>query len=479
MNFGILLPEIIVVGTALLILLVDAFQEERKSSEVLFGISIAGLLVALWSLTANPWLNSLPKESAYELSGMVAVDGLSGFFRAVLLLGALLVAFVSYDYNRKNGIEIGSFFSLLLFATAGGMFLAVAGDMVTFYVGLELLSITSYILVGTLRKDPRSNEAALKYFLNGAVASSVLLFGFSLLYGLTGQTGIGAVATELSTVGMNPLTATAVFLVLAGLAFKVAAVPFHLWAPDTYEGAATPITAFLSVVSKGATFAAILRVFYITLVEARVEWSLAFAVLAVLSMTIGNISALRQKNIKRMLAYSSIAHAGYILAGLAVATATGFSSVMFYVLAYTFMNMAAFAVVIAVSIQRDSEDVAAFTGLVRSAPWLAVIFLLALVSLIGMPPFAGFWAKLYIFRATIQGGLTWLAIAIALNSAISIGYYYNVVRVMFVREEKEPTKLQVGSALQIGLALAAIGFLALGLAPDTFLRWVSLAALVQ
>ena len=473
----------IVVGLGLLLLLVEAFRDEKQGNDhVVLGITIVGLLAALWSLTVNPWQPEYaPQQTHYLLAGTIAIDGLGSFFRAVLLLTALLVALASLEYVKKRDIEVGSFYSLMLFATAGAMFMVIAGDMLTFYMGLELLSITSYILVGTFRRSYESSEASLKYLLNGAVASSVLLFGLSLIYGLTGSTSMEQIAARLFEIGATPLSLTAVLLVLSGLAFKISAVPFHFWTPDVYHGAPTPITAFLSVASKGASFAAILRIFYIAFGAIQAEWSLAFTVLSILSMTIGNIAALRQRNVKRMLAYSSVAHAGYILAGLAVASATGFSSVMFYILTYAFMNMAAFAAVIAVANQRDSEELDAFKGLIHQAPWLAIVFLLALLSLIGIPPFAGFWAKLYLFRATVQAGLFWLAVAIALNSAISIGYYYNVVKTMFVSEA--PTagqpKFAVGSALQIGLALAAIGVLALGLAPDAFLRWATLAALVH
>lgn len=476
MNFSLILPEIVLAVTGLVLLLMEAFLPDERTDRVsvIAGAAVVGAVVAFWSLWRTP-------VGAEGLGGMIWSDSFGLFFRAALLAVLIMVVLTSIEYVARQRIPAGEFYALLSFATMGGMLVAVSADLVSFYVALETLSISSYVLSGLMRHDPRSNEAALKFFLNGVMASAILLFGFSIFYGLTGSTNLREIAAGLSQAGMSGLALAGIVLVAAGLGFKLAVAPFHLWVPDTYEGAPTPVTAFLSVGSEGAAVAGILRLFFIGLSPLQQDWSGLLAVLALLTMTLGNVAALHQRNIKRLLAYSSISQAGYILAGIATGSDLGFSAAMFYVLAYAFMNAGAFAVVIALANQGGGENVEDMAGLARREPVLAFLMFLFLISLLGIPPLAGFWAKFYVFRAAVSGGFAWLAVAVALNSAISVGYYYAIVRSMYVvppAPANEGRGVTAGIPMQIGMALAAAGVLVLGLWPDTFLSWVTTAATI-
>ena len=473
-NLMYIMPEIVLVAVGIVVLLVDAFTGREAGRRAVAYVALVGALAAFASLRLAP-LSAQP-----SMNGMFVPDGFTFFFRSVILGAVTVVILLSIEYVEKQQMAAGAFYAVLLFAATGALFMVGAGNVITFYIGLETLTIPSYVLAGMMR-DERSNEAGIKYCLNGAMASAVLLYGFSLLYGATGTTDLVGMADALRTSALGPLQVSGLLMVMTGLGFKISAVPFHLWAPDTYQGAPTPVTAFLSVVSKGASFAAILRIFFVGLAPLQADWSLLFGILSVLTMTIGNISALWQTNLKRLLAYSSIAHAGYMMAGLAAGNGTGMSAVMFYVFAYAFMNLGAFATVIAIGNNGDGEEVASLNGLVRRSPWLAVAMLLFMLSLIGIPFFPGFWGKLYLFRATIEGGLTWLAIAIAVNSAISVWYYYGVIRAMFVEqgEELAAKPFHATWGVRLGLLITAAGVLVLGLMPNDFLQWVSVAALLQ
>lgn len=476
-NFNTILPEIILSAVALVLLLLEVLisPDRRDRVSTIGTLAVVGAMVAIGSL----WRTEVVADG---MGGLIWSDSFGFFFRAVLLTVLLIVTLLSVEYVGRKNIPAGEFFALLFFATVGGMFMAVSRDLIIFYVGLELLSISSYVLAGLLRSDDRSLEAALKYFLNGAMASAILLFGFSIFYGLTGTTDLMEMATGLSGTGMSWLAVAGLVMVTAGLGFKLAVVPFHLWVPDTYEGAPTPVSAFLSVGSKGAALAGILRIFYIALDPLSKDWMGLLAVLALLTMTLGNVAALHQKNLKRMLAYSSIAQAGYILAGVATGTSLGLSAAMFYILAYTFMNSGAFAVVITLANQGEGETVDNLAGLARREPVLAFMMFLFIISLLGIPPLAGFWAKLFVLRATVEAGFVYLAVAVVLNSAVSVGYYYGIIKAMYVTppaEEKEHRGIMAGVATQIGIALAAAGVLVLGIGPETFLSWVNSANFIS
>ncbi|HEY8488181.1 MAG TPA: NADH-quinone oxidoreductase subunit N, partial [Thermaerobacter sp.] len=382
-----LLPEIVLAVTAMVLLLADAFAGGRdeaagpgaRDGAAAHGAGAGrrdwiGYLAVVGVVVAMILIRRDVAQPGPILGGMVASDGYAAFFKAVFLIATALVALLSIDYVAQRGIAPGEYFSLLLLATTGALFMAGAANLLTFYLGLELLSLSSYALAGLMRADPRSQEAALKYFLNGALSSGVLLFGISLLYGATGTFDLVELARQVGQVLQGaaaagaapaPLLALGVAFLLAGLAFKAGAVPFHLWLPDAYQGAPTPITAYLAVVSEGAAFAAILRVFYGGMGGAQEAWQTAFVVLAVLTMTVANVAALRQTDVKRLMAYSSIAQAGYILAAVAAASELGRTAVLYYVMAYTFMNVGAFAVITALQVHGEGRTVQDFTGLAR------------------------------------------------------------------------------------------------------------------
>lgn len=473
-NLAYILPEVFLIGAGFLLILLEAFLG-RSGRSLLALVAVLGVLGAGFALTRTP------VETEPVLGGMIRSDTFGMYFRAVLLAVLLMVYLVSVEYAGRKNMPAGEFYALLAFATSGAMLMTVAADLISFYLGLELLSISSYVLAGLLR-DERSLEASLKYFVIGAMASGILLFGFSLLFGATGTTALADIATAVTNQSGNALLTAAIIFILAGLGVKAAAAPFHLWAPDTYEGAPTPVSAFLSVASEGAAIAAMLRIFHGALHPLQSDWAQLLAVVAVISMTVGNVAALHQTNVKRMLAYSSITNIGYILAGLAVGSAAGFSAVMFYVLAYAFMNIGAFAVLMALANQGEAESLDGLRGLARREPVLAFLMLLFMLSLLGFPPLAGFFAKLFIFRAAVEGGMAWLAVVMAVNSAISVGYYYNVVKSMYVSapgDEVRERGVVAGIVMQVGLALAAAGVVVIGLMPGAFMAWTQAAALVR
>jgi NADH-quinone oxidoreductase subunit N len=484
LDFGAVWPEILLAGTGLLIVLIEPFLR-GGSGRWLGWLGVAGVLVALWATGAGAGARGV------VLGGMVVLDPTSTFFRTLFLLASLIVLLTSFDYIEARGARVGEFTALILFATTGADFMAISWDVVSLFVGLELLSVPSYVLAGFLRRDDRSNEAGLKYFLNGALASAVLLFGLSLAYGLTGQTGLGPMARGLAVALRGPLAPVAlpaVGLVLGALAFKIAAVPFHLWAPDTYEGAPTPFGGYLAAVSEAAGFAALLRVVLTGMAPLSGAFGPWLAALAVLTMTVGNVTALRQTNIKRMMGYSSVAQVGYILAGVALVTRAGVFSVLFYLLAYLFMVLGTFAIISTLGARGQGDRIVDYEGLSRRSPWLAGLLTLFFASLIGIPTTAGFMGKLNLFAAAAGGGMAWLAVVIALNSAISVGYYWSVVRAMWLRPGAAEAEEQAAGAPQpraatspamsLGLAVATAGVLVLGLAPNAFLLFAHLAAFV-
>lgn len=471
-----ILPEMMIVGLGLLLLLLEAvIPSDSRGKQVFLGaVTVVGTILALVSLNFIPSDRSGP-------GGIILNDGFGLVFRALLLVILLMVALVSLEYMREKGIPHGEFLALLAFATAGAMFMAISVDMVALYIGLELLSISSYVLAGIMVSDSRSGEASLKYFLNGALSSAVFLFGISFFFGLAGSTGFGEIARSLTPGSIDPVKATALLLVMAGLGFKLGAVPFHLWVPDTYQGAPTPVSAFLSVGSKAAALAAFVRILFEAFNPLKGSWTVFLIVLAVITMTIGNAAALHQRNVKRMLGYSSVSHVGYILAGLATGTSAGFAATLFYIMGYAFMTFGAFAVLVTMANRGLGDDFSDLQGLGRREPILAFLMLLFVFSLLGVPPLVGFWAKLFIFQATIKAGLAWLAVAVAVNSVVSIGYYYNVVRTMYVIPSPQGSSEEItgGIPLQVGLALAAAGVVVMGLFPGAFFYWTQVASLVR
>ncbi len=459
-----ILPLLILSGWGMVLLLVDLVVPKGRSA-LIGWLSMAGIVGAL-AAEATLWGLDLS-----GFGGMVVLDGMSAFIGSVGLLVALLTVWVSLNYIRDRGIERGEYYALLLFSTCGILLMAQAANLIVVFLGLELLSIPLYILAGFARPQSDSEEAAIKYFMLGAFATGFLVYGIALVYGATSTTDIARLA-EVARTGRNAtLLLVGAGLLIVGLGFKVAAVPFHMWTPDVYEGAPTPITGFMSVGAKAAGFAALLRVFLLGLHAVQADWIPVVAILSALTMILGNIVALSQTNLKRMLAYSSIAHAGYMLMGVASGNPSGLAAVMFYLLAYTFTNIGAFAVLAALA-RREGEDQTfpQYAGLGRKHPWLAAAMALFMLSLTGIPPTGGFFGKYYLFLAAVEGGLGWLAIVGVLTSVISAFFYLRVIVDMTMREPERETPNRIYPASVTALAVTALGTLILGVWPGPWLQ---------
>jgi NADH-quinone oxidoreductase subunit N len=389
-----------------------------------------------------------------------------------VLLAAGLTTLMSLDYVRELELPGAEYYSLILFATLGMMLMAAAGDLIIIFLGLETMSISIYVLAGLHRRDLKSNEAAMKYFLLGAFSTGFLLYGIALLYGATGTIKLAGLSTALSQpLGANPMLLVGIGMLLIGFGFKVAAVPFHMWTPDVYEGAPTSVTAFMAVGVKLAAFAGFLRVFVVHLAPVHAQWSPVLWVVAALTMTTGNLIAITQRNIKRMLAYSSIAHAGYILVAMTSASAIGGSSVLYYLLGYAFTNLGAFAIVIALG-RRGSpnEMIEDYRGLAGRHPMLAAAMTLLLFSLTGVPPLAGFVGKFYMFSAALNEGYVWLVVIASINSTISAYYYISVIVRMYMDEGgAEPSRLATRPALVATISIAVFATVIIGLYPQPYL----------
>lgn len=460
------LPQVIVAVAALLLLLLDLVLPSDRT-EILAALT----LLALGASAAAALYIWGASGTAY--SGMIASDNLSLFFCLVLLTGGALTVLLSWDYLKREEIGRGEFYPLVLLALAGMMLLVASNDLLMIFLALETLSLALYILVGFARDRLSSEEAALKYFLLGAFASAFLLYGIALIYGATGTTRLSSLGGFVSTIELreNYLLIGGLVLLMVGFAFKLALVPFQMWTPDVYQGAPTPVTAFMSVATKAAGFAALMRVVAYALPSLSADWMPMLAVLAILSMTVGNLAALAQRNIKRMLAYSSIAHAGYILIGIVAGNELGQSSVLFYLATYTFASVGAFAVVQALERREEGLAIGDYAGLARRAPGLSAVMALFMFSLAGFPPTAGFIAKFYVFSAAVEAGFVGLAIIGVLNSLVGVAYYVGVVVNMYMREPgKSMAPLHVTLSLVISVAIAAWGVVGFGLLPSPLLE---------
>jgi NADH-quinone oxidoreductase subunit N len=458
-DFYYILPELVITAGSLLVLIADVMLP-RGQRAALGWVTLA--VLAATALSLVPFA-STRVEVAH---GLIAVDQFALFFKIVFLLAAAITVLMSMRYLAIEGASPGEYYFLILCATLGMMIMAGGIDLVTIFIGLETMAVSFYILVGFIKPSQRSNEAAVKYFLLGAFSLGILLYGMSLMYGLSGTTNLRAMATLLGGQDRDPRLVLAVILLVAGVGFKIAAVPFHMWAPDVYEGAPTPVTAFLSVGSKAASFAMLIRIFMEGLPSMSADWRLLFWVLSIVTMTVGNVAAVTQSNIKRMLAYSSIAHAGYVLIGIVAGTTRGVTATLIYLLIYSFMQLGAFAVV--VMLRRHDvvgDELKDFSGLYLRSPFAAFAMLLFMLSLGGIPPTAGFMGKFWLFSAAIDAQYYGLAVIGVLNSAVSLYYYVRVVVFMYVKHETLGSEPVASPALNLALAIAVAATLVLGVYP--------------
>jgi NADH-quinone oxidoreductase subunit N len=473
------LPEIILIATGTLLMVLDAILRER-SPDAYGRISIVALVAAMGA-------SVLAYQSpGAAFSDMLIVDGFATFFRVLVIGVGILTVLLSFRFLRREGAETGEYHALLLFSVAGQCVMVSANELIMIFIGLEISSISSYVLAGYLRDDKRANESALKYFLLGSFATAFFLYGIALAYGMTGSTyltairaAIGGATGDASTAPAPTFIAVAAALMFVGLGFKVSAAPFQIWAPDVYQGAPTPVTAFLTTGSKAAAFAIFLRIFSTAFGPIGSGWEPLVWGSALLSMTIGNFAALTQSNIKRLLAYSSIAHAGYVLVALAARSQVGTAAAMFYLAAYAFMNIGAFAVVSHLSGKGERFlKVDDFAGLATRQPGTAALLTIFLLSLIGVPLTGGFFGKFYIFKAALDSHLVWLTVLGLLNSAVAAYYYLRILVVMYMHEPGEATaELEPLSAgLRVALAIPAVGTLFLGIFPAWVLDFAGKSA---
>ncbi len=468
-------PEISLLCFALLIVLVDLFVTGKKILQVLVAAGI--LISAIFSII----LWSIPTTQAFN--SMIAIDHFGLFFKFLILGSTLLVVMASYNYVVKFARFQGEYYALLMLSAVGLMLLVSAINFIAIYVSLELSSISLYVLVGFL-KDKQSSEAGLKYLILGAVASAILLYGMSLVFGLTGSIGLTSISEHLKQLTLNTLLDSPVLLIgmvllIAGFGFKIASVPFQMWVPDVYEGAPTPVTAYLSVASKASGFAIFARVFitaFGTPGWLHNEWSMIVAILAVLTMTVGNIIAVVQTNIKRLLGYSSIAQAGYLMVGLAAigmaerSNISATAGLVFFILSYALTNIGAFIAIIAISNKINSDNIDDYSGMIKRSPLLALGLTVCLVSLTGLPPTAGLIAKIYIFSGAVSQGLAWLVIIAVINTVISAFYYFKVVKAVWLNEPTSQEKITTSWPEWLSLAICCLFVVIIGIIPGFFIN---------
>ncbi|MBI4462371.1 MAG: NADH-quinone oxidoreductase subunit N [Acidobacteria bacterium] len=458
-------------GILLMDFLLDREHKHWNGIAALIGVVFSG--IGLWQLR---------HVSASPFKGLLQVDPFFITFGFISLAATALVILMSLRYMDVEGEHEGEYYALILFATVGMLFIAGGTDLITLFIGLELMALSFYVLAGYLRADPRSNEAAIKYFLLGAFSSGILVYGFSLLYGISGSTNINVIAEivrqrALTEQGRpDAIIFLATITIAAGMFFKVAAVPFHQWAPDVYEGAPTTITAYVSVASKAASLAMLLRLFLIPINPVRPNWEDILIVVAVLTMTVGNLAAITQENVKRLLAYSSIGHVGYILLGIVAGNRLGLMAVVVYIIVYAFMTLGAFAVVVGMR-RKDllGDQISDMAGLFFKNPAPAVLMIIFLLSLAGIPPTAGFWGKYLIFAALIESERYVLAVIAVLYVAVALYYYFRIVVSMFMAEPREPGKMTLAPGLVVSLAVTCLLTLLPGIYPEPLFRLANFA----
>jgi len=457
-NFLAILPELLLLAVGLLVLLLDPFWKDESRRLNLGWLTAGGLTLAL----ILSLFFGRPGDSTLAFGGMIRFDWLAFAFKLFVIFGAAITSLFMMDIDGVS--RRAESYLLLVAATIGMCFMASASDLVMMYLAIETTSIPLYVLAGFLLNNDKSTEAGFKYLLFGAMTSAILLYGLSLVYGFAGTTSLDKLAPAFTS--LNPVSLGVLFLLIVGLGFKVSLVPFHFWAPDTYQGAPTPVAGFLSTASKAAGFAILLRLLLIAFPQVASQWQWILAVLAVLTMTLGNLVALAQKNIKRLLAYSSIAHAGYAMIGLVAYSKLGVTSVIFYLVAYILTNLAAFGLVAAFGRVTGSDEIDSYRGMSRRSPYLALAMLVAFLSLTGMPPFGGFVGKVLVFAAAIQSGWTWLAVVGILNSIVGLYYYLTVLKVVYLYrmegEDEEQHPIAISRPYAIALAILTVGIILVG-----------------
>lgn len=475
-------PELIVAITAFVVIVADALLARPAARLWLPTLTVAGLLLAV----ASPFVWSASVAQTGQppntyFNGFVLVDNFTTFFRVLFIVLAIFGTVVAPSYLAHKVIPAGEYYATLLFSTLGAMTIALSTDLITLFVGLELMTIPVYVLAGIQRRDRYANEAALKYFLLGAFSSALLVYGFAWLFGVTGSTRYDHITAvlQLNGIGNGP-TVIALSLITVGLGFKAAVVPFHQWTPDAYDGAPTPATAFMSVAPKAAAFAAILRVLVSGMGPLALDWSSVFAVLAAFTMTAGNVVALVQTNVKRMLAYSSIAHTGYILAAVAASAAgpSAGAAVLFYVFAYGLMNLGAFACLLYIDLEGTrGATLDELNGFARRHGLGALVFAVFLISLTGIPPTVGFVAKFLVIQPVLDAGYAWLAVILALNAVLAAFYYLRVVVHMYMYDAESGAPALIPSRLlSVSLGVSALAVVVLGIVPNSLYQWALNAA---
>lgn len=463
-NWMAIMPELIILGFAIIVLLGELFlnSDARRS---LGAVALVGIIIAIVSVIRLWGINIT------EFNGMFSVDLTANVLKLILLITTALV--VLGTLKVKVTLGEGEFFSLMLFSVLGTMLMASATDLIMLFIALELTVLPAYVLVAS-KRDARSAEVALKYFLLGIVASVILLYGMTLLFGATGSTNFAAITNSLHGHSLEPMLLVAILMIMVGLGFKVAAVPFHFWAPDVYEGSPVPVASYLSAGPKAGGFAALIHLFPVALASAAPAWATLFAILAVLSMFTGNLVALAQTHVRRLLGYSAVAHTGYLLVGLAVANRIGYSSMIFYFFVYSLAALGAFLVVLATTERGIGENITDFAGLHKRAPVLAVAMAVFLFSLVGLPPFAGFMGKFFLFKAAVSSNLIWLAIVGVLNSAISFGYYVTIIRQMYLVSPESDGTVTISKPLYLSIVLIMAAVIFFGVYPTAFLSIIKL-----
>lgn len=460
------LPEIVILAMACIALLVDLFLKPQQRWITLAIVQLALIIASIITLK----LFSSP--TTYTFNGMYVHDQIASLLKLFIYISSIFAFWYARQYIKERNIHEGEFYVLGLFSILGMSVLVSASSLLVLFLGLEILSLPLYAMVAMQRDSREASEAAMKYYVLGAMATALLLYGISMVYGAMDSLNINAIAVGIQTLpsGQQLILVLALVFIVAGIAFKLGAAPFHMWAPDVYQGAATPVTLFIGSAPKIAAFGLAIRLLAETMPSLDLQWQQLLIVIALISMALGNIAAIRQTNIKRMLAYSSIAHMGYMSLGLLTATATGYASAMFYIIVYAFMSMAAFAVIILISRSgHDAESISDFRGLNTRNPWLAFMMLIIMFSMAGIPPTVGFFAKLGVLEALVHNHFVWLASVALIFAVIGSYYYLAIVKVMYFEEPTETAPVVVSHNLEIAITINSLAILLLGLFPSTMI----------